>query len=345
MFSFNPQGSRSVKLAVAGFMTTTLLLSACGNNNSNAGSNSAATTAPAATAEATAETTATPAVTAAPAAEKTVTDAMGHKVTVPANPQRVIASYLEDYLVALGVTPVAQWSTKNGTQQYLADELKNVPPISYDLPLEAVTSFTPDFHIVQSEGSVQNGLYDQLNKIAPTYVLGDEVSSDWRAALLKIGELLNKTPEAKKAIEDYDQKAASAKAAVSAAIGDDSVAVLWLVSKNFFIVDETRSSGAVLYGDLGVKLPNLVTDIPAESRAPWNPISLEKLSELTAEHIILVNSDKADGAEITEGAVWKGIPAVKAGNVHEFSKDTSWLYSGPIANSKTIDDILASFVK
>ncbi|WP_238651682.1 ABC transporter substrate-binding protein [Paenibacillus piscarius] len=342
MFSFNLQGSRSVKLAVAGLMTTSLLLSACGNNSSNEGSNGAAATNPAATAEATAEASA---ATAAPAVEKTVTDAMGHEVTVPANPQRVIASYLEDYLVALGVTPVAQWSTKNGTQKYLAAELKDVPPISYDLPLEAVTSFTPDFHIVQSEGSVQNGLYDQLNKIAPTYVLGDKVSSDWRASLLKIGELLNKTPEAKKAIEDYDQKAASAKAAVSAAIGDDSVAVLWLVSKNFFIVDETRSSGAVLYGDLGVKLPNLVTDIPAESRAPWNPISLEKLSELTAEHIILVNSDKADGAEITEGAVWKGIPAVKAGNVHEFSKDSSWLYSGPIANSKTIDDILSSFVK
>lgn len=188
MFSFNLQGSRSGKLAVAGLMTTTLLLSACGNDNSNAGSNGGAGTAPAATAEATAEATAVPAATAAPAVEKTVTDAMGHKVTVPANPQRVIASYLEDYLVALGVTPVAQWSTKNGTQAYLAAELKDVPPISYDLPLEAVTSFTPDFHIVQSEGSVQNGLYDQLNKIAPTYVLGDEVSSDWRAALLKIGE-------------------------------------------------------------------------------------------------------------------------------------------------------------
>ncbi|QUL52363.1 ABC transporter substrate-binding protein [Paenibacillus tritici] len=342
MFLFNLQGSGSVKLAVAGLLTTTLLLSACGNNNSNAGGNgAAATTAPSATVEA----TAAPAESAAPAVDKTVTDAMGHKVTIPANPQRVIASYLEDYLVALGVTPVAQWSTKNGTQDYLAAELNDVPPISYDLPLEAVTGFAPDFHIVQSEGTVQNGLYDQLNKIAPTYVLGDEVSSDWRAALLKIGELLNKTPEAEKAIADYEQKAASAKAAVSAAIGDDSVAILWLVSKNFFIVDETRSSGAVMYGDLGVKLPNLVTEIPAESRAPWNPISLEKLSELTAEHIILVNSDKAGGAEITEGAVWKGIPAVKAGNVHEFSADTSWLYSGPIANSKTIDDILSSFVK
>ncbi|WNS45072.1 iron-hydroxamate ABC transporter substrate-binding protein [Paenibacillus sp. MMS20-IR301] len=342
MLSFNLQRPKSMKLAVAGLMTMTVLLSACGNNNA-ANSGAAATAAPAA--ETTAAPTTAPAETAAPAAEQTVTDAMGHKVTIPANPQRVLASYMEDYLVALGVTPVAQWSVANGIQEYLATQLKDIPTISYDLPLEAVTSFAPDFTIVQSEGLVQNGLYDQLNKIAPTYVLGDEVSKDWRASLLRIGELLGKTPEAEKALADYDQKAADAKAKITASIGDQSVAILWLVSKNFFIVDETRSSGAVLYGDLGLKLPNLVTDIPAESRATWNPITLEKLSELTADQIILVNSDGADAAEITDGAIWKGIPAVKAGNVHEFGRESSWLYSGPVANSKTIDDALSSLVK
>ncbi|KAI7247721.1 hypothetical protein KC345_g11934, partial [Hortaea werneckii] len=74
----------------------TVLLTACGNNNSSNAANNgaAATTAPTTAAEA----TTAPAETAAPAAEKTVTDAMGHEVIVPANPQRVLASYLEDYL-------------------------------------------------------------------------------------------------------------------------------------------------------------------------------------------------------------------------------------------------------
>ncbi|MNC36128.1 putative siderophore-binding lipoprotein YfiY precursor [compost metagenome] len=247
--------------------------------------------------------------------------------------------------MTLGVTPVAQWSVTNGVQDYLADELKDVPTISFDLPLEAVTGFAPDFHIVQSESSVQNGLYDQLNKIAPTYVLGDEISKDWRKSLLKIGELLNKSTEAEQAIAAYDQKAADAKAKIAPILGGKSVAILWLVQKNFYIVDETRSSGAVLYGDLGLKLPNLVTEIPAASRATWNPISLEKLAELTADHIFLVNSDKTEGSDILNGPIWKGIPAVKAGNVHEFASNHSWLYSGAIANSKTIDDVLSSLGK
>jgi iron complex transport system substrate-binding protein len=324
-----------MKLTMIGLIVMALFLSACGNNN--AGSSSNAGTEP--TTEPTAE------ATEAPAAPKTLTDAMGHEVTIPANPGRVLGSYLEDSLVTLGVTPVAQWSVPNGVQDYLAAELKDVPTISYDLPLEAVTSFAPDLILIPSESSVQNGIYDQLNKIAPTYVIGDELNQDWRKSLLKIGEILNKTPEAEKAIKDYEDKAAAAKEKLSGAIGQESVAILWLVQKNFYIVDETRSSGAVLYTDLGVKLPNLVTEIPVGTRATWNPISLEKLSELTADHIFLVNSDKTEGSEILDSAIWKGIPAVKAGNVHEMSSTSSWLYSGANAGGKIIDDVLTSLVK
>lgn len=335
MFLLNKKRFGSMKLTMIGLMVMVLFLSACGNNNSGNSSNAGTEPTTAPTAEA----------TEAPAAPKTLTDAMGHEVTIPANPGRVLGSYLEDALVTLGVTPVAQWSVPNGVQDYLSAELKDVPTISYDLPLEAVTSFAPDLILIPSESSVQNGIYDQLNKIAPTYVIGDELNQDWRKSLLKIGEILNKTPEAEQAIKDYEDKAAAAKEKLTGAIGQESVAILWLVQKNFYIVDETRSSGAVLYTDLGVTVPNLVTEIPVGTRATWNPISLEKLSELTADHIILVNSDKTEGSEILDSAIWKGIPAVKAGNVYEMSSTSSWLYSGANAGGKIIDDVLKSLVK
>lgn len=335
MFSLKRKRLGSMKLTMVGLMVMVLFLSACGNNNAGNSATTDAEASAAPTAEA----------TEAPAGPKTVIDAMGHEVTIPESPERVLGSYLEDHLVTLGVTPVAQWSVPNGVQDYLSAELKGVPTISYDLPLEAVTSFAPDLILIQSESEVQNGIYDQLNKIAPTYVIGDEVMKDWRKALLKIGEILNKTPEAEQAIKDYDQKAADAKTELSGVLGNESAAILWLVQKNFYIVDETRSSGAVLYTDLGVTLPNLVTEIPQETRATWNPISLEKLAELTADHIFLVNSDKTEGSDILNSAIWKGIPAVKAGNVHELSSTSSWLYTGANAGSKIIDDVLKSLVK
>lgn len=279
--------------------------------------------------------------------EQVVKDAMGHEVTIPAHPQRIIASYLEDPLVALGVKPVAQWSVGNGqtVQDYLQTELQGIPTINYDLPPEEVMSFSPDLIVIGSESLVQNGLYEKYEKIAPTYVLGDEISNDWRKTLLKLGELLNQSNAAEKMLQDYDQKVKEAKEKLQNAIGEKSVAVLWLTQKQFYMVDETRSSGAVLYGDLGLNPPNLVTELSEEAKATWNPVSLEKLAELNADYIFLVNSDKAQGDITLNDPIWQGIPAVKAGHVYEMSTSSSWLYSGLIANEKIIEDVLKTLVK
>ncbi|RAP73803.1 ABC transporter substrate-binding protein [Paenibacillus montanisoli] len=312
-----------------------LVLSACGSksdNSANGGANTAANNGRNAAAN-------------EPAKEKVVKDAMGHDVTIPAEPKRILASYLEDQIVTLGEKPVAQWSVANGTQDYLAPQLKDVPTIGWDLPVENVLSFTPDLIVIGSESAVQKGLYEQYAKIAPTYVLGDKVNNDWREALKTIGGLLNKGDEADKAIADYDAKAADTKAKLATAIDKQSVAVLWLVAKNFYIVDETKSAGAVLYKDLGLTPPNLVTEIPEKTKATWNPVAMEKLAELTADHIILVNSDKSDAAETLKNPVWQNIPAVKNKHVYEVPASSSWLYSGKIAGERMMDDAIKLLVK
>lgn len=272
------------------------------------------------------------------ATEKVVTDAMGHEVTIPANPQRIIASYLEDPLLVLGHKPVAQWSVANGIQDYLQDQLSGIPTISYDLPPETVASFNPDLILITSEATVQNGLYEQYSKIAPTYVIGDAISADWRKTLSTMGELLNAIDKAEAALKDYEQKVADTKAKVEAKIGDKSAAIIWLVSKNFYVVNGEVASGAVLYGDLGMKTPNVLAVLP-EATANWNPISLEKLVELDADYIFLVNSDKGQAGNL-EDALWKNIPAVKNGNVFELDSTSSWLYNGQIAGTKIMDDLV-----
>ncbi|WP_318505923.1 ABC transporter substrate-binding protein [Bacillus sp. T3] len=279
--------------------------------------------------------------------ERVLTDAMGNEVKVQVNPKRVIASYLEDNLVALGIKPVAQWSVNDGAsiQGYLQDSLKGVPTIPYDLPFEAVQKFSPDLIIMDSASMVEGGKYEQYNKIAPTYVIGKEVNNDWRDELLTVGEIFGKEKEAKKVLADYDAKAEKAKEEIKTAVGTPSVAAVWLVGGNFFIVSETVSSGAVMYEDLGLKVPAVVKEISASGTGSWNAISLEKLVELDADHIFLINSDTATGSPTLNDKLWKSIPAVKAGNVHEFSPDESWLYTGAIANDQIIDNILKSIVK
>lgn len=309
-----------------------LLLSACSSGTS--------TTAPATTST---ENTAT---TESIPTERTLTDAIGNVVKVPANPQRVLASYLEDPLVALGVTPVAQWAIGEGnTQGYLKKQLANVPPIDSTLPYEAVLNSNPDLILMDSAEMVAGDKYAQYNQIAPTYVVGKKQNNDWREELLTIGDVLGKSDEAKKVLVDYDAKAKTAKDQLQQQIGSESAAVLWVTGKSIYVVSRNLSSGDVLYNDLGLKAPAVVEEISKSGEANWQAISLEKLTDLDADYLFLINSTEQSKEEITSPAVWKNIPAVQKGHVYDFNADSSWLYTGAIANGQIIDDVLASVLK
>ncbi|MDN4603356.1 iron-hydroxamate ABC transporter substrate-binding protein [Paenibacillus sp. F6_3S_P_1C] len=318
-------------------MIMSIWLAACGSkpaeNGTAAGGNNTATE--------------TETQTEAPA-ERTLTDAMGHEVKIPANPERIIASYLEDNLVTLGVKPVAQWSINNGSglQDYLQGDLNGIPGIASDLPFEAVASFSPDLIIMGSESTVEGEKYEQYNKIAPTYVLGDDINNDWRQALLKIGEILNRSDEAQKALDDYDSKAKEIKEKVTSATGGtETAAALWLFNNKFYVVSNNVSSGEVMYNELGLLEPEVVKEASAKATGNWSEISLEKIAEMDVDYLFLVNSDKGTGAEALKDAVWQSIPAVKNGNVFEFESTSSWLYSGVQANLQIMEDIQNSIVK
>ncbi|KGA96017.1 ABC transporter substrate-binding protein [Alkalihalobacillus alcalophilus ATCC 27647 = CGMCC 1.3604] len=278
--------------------------------------------------------------------ERVLTDTLGNEVTIPANPERIIASYLEDSLVALDVEPVAQWSVHDGAsiQDYLQGDLDGVPLVPHDLPFEAVSSFEPDLIIVDSPSLVEGGKYEQYSKIAPTYVIGEEENSDWRINLTTIAEILNKEEEAEQVLAEYDAKAEQAKDKIQAEISDESAAAIWLVNDSFFIVNKNLSSGSVMYGDLGLGVPSVVEEISASDAANWSSISLEKLVELDADHLFLINSDTGIEDSAINESLWKNIPAVQKGQVYEFGPDTSWLYQGAIANGQIIDDILNSLI-
>lgn len=294
------------------------LLGACSTNNDSTDSSGSATT--------------------SSEIATTFTDAMGNEVTVPENPQRVIGSYLEDYLVALGVKPVAQWTVGNDSDQaYLQDKLAEVPRINYDLPFEDVLSFEPDLLLMDSNSMVEGDKYDQYNKIAPTYVVTNGEDVTWRERLTDIAKVLHKEEQAAQVEADYDDLVAATKETYADQIQGKSIAVLWVVNNSVFMVSETKSSGQLLYHELGFEVPALVSEISESATADWSAVSLEKLAELDADYLILVNSDK--GADFFSEQVWQNLDAVKNNHLWEFGPESSWLYNGPIAYTKMIEDI------
>ncbi|MBO1306559.1 ABC transporter substrate-binding protein [Enterococcus sp. 669A] len=269
---------------------------------------------------------------------RSLTDAQDHTVEIPNKPNRVIASYLEDYLVALDEKPVAQWTVGQGSiQDYLQDELEDVPTISYDLPYEEVLKYEPDLLLIGSSATVEGGKYDEYAKIAPTYVVKNGDGVTWEDQLNEIGKVFNKEDQAKQVEEDYKTLITQTKEDLGDKIKGKSAAVLWVTNNSAFMVAEDRSSGRLLYGDLGFEVPELTKEVSEQATSDWSAVSLESLSQLDADYLFLVNSDQ--GAAMFEDPLWQNIPAVKNEQLHEFGPETSWLYNGPIAYTKMVENI------
>ncbi|AZN43071.1 ABC transporter substrate-binding protein [Paenibacillus albus] len=326
-----------------------LTLFGCGSTNNNNAANTAADTAPdnssstsnassSANNSAANEAANSAANSADQASPRTVDDDAGHKVSIPANPQRVLAPYLEDALLSLGVTPVAQWSAGELLLKYLQPQLKDVPKLDFiNLPPEQIASFTPDLFILPFAVRAENGAYDQFAKVSPTYVFQD-ATKDWRKTLLTLGDLLNKTDQANEALKNYDAKMADIKQSLQDKLARKSAAIMLISDKSFSLMQDQTYSGNVLYGTLGFQAP-------AEAKGnDWKELSLEVLPDLKADYIFLMQVDGADPlqnkdfASIYSTSVWKNLQAVKDGHVFAVDRDY-WINTGLIANEKVAESV------
>lgn len=274
-------------------------------------------------------------------------DDLGNEVTIPSAPQRIIAPYLEDELLTLDMMPIAQWSVHDSAsiQEYLQDQLKDIPTIPHDVPFEVVSGFNPDLLILSSAGLVEGGKYETYSKIAPTFVIESEKHNDWRQRLIRVSEVFGKEEAAEKKLAEYDQLVEDNKSKIKEAIGDESVAVVWVFNDDFYIVNQQKSSGTVLYHDLDLTIPDVVMEISENANDDRLSISLERLAELDADHLFLIVNQIGEGEKALKDHVFQNIPAVKHGHVYEYTSDSSWLYSGYIANTQIVQDVSESLLK
>lgn len=265
---------------------------------------------------------------------RVLTDGAGQDVDIPENPETIIASYLEDYLLALDIIPAAQWSISDGegVQYYLQDDLGDVPTIPYDLPYEAVMEFEPDFIMIRDQP--EQDMIDQYNLIAPTYVLNAS-PTDWRETMREVGTVLDLEDESETVIEDYDARAQETASLVEEQADGESAAAIWMIDTSLFVVHPERSSGAVLYGDAGFEIPSVVDQLSDD--ADWAAVSLEEVAEMEVDHLFLISDDEE--SSLTEDRLWQNIPAVQNEAVYTFDSQSAWLYYGPIANEQVLDFI------
>lgn len=274
-----------------------------------------------------------------------ITDALGRSVTIPAQPQRVVVlSELDlDGTIALGIQPIGSSYVRGQSNfpDYLKDQTQNITSVgSFGQPsMEQILSLQPDLIIAGS--MIDQQLINQLQQIAPTAVSFARGES-WKDSFIKIGEILNKQEETKKALKDYDEYAQQAREKLNAQQGNTVSVVRWTANGPVTMLNDSFAS--LVLKDLGLTRPTYQQE-PGASHTP--PISRERFDQIDADWLIIGShlSSQKQLDQIKDLPEFKRLNAVK--NNQYFVVDASmWTgVGGPHAARHAIDDVLEHFVK
>ncbi|MNI36770.1 HTH-type transcriptional activator Btr [compost metagenome] len=182
-----------------------------------------------------------------------------------------------------------------------------------------------------------------LNRIAPTIAV--EFHKEWRLVLLEIAALLGKSEEANTAIERYDHKCLLAGEQLREALGQETVALLRVHAQELRLygVSHPSYTGPVLYGDLDVGVPHLVSELALNEA--WVNLPMSLLSELDADRLLLVidpNSEEK-AQELMNSQIWRDLKAVRNGHLYRAGYYT-WMSNGIRMNTLKIEEVLRMFV-
>jgi len=255
---------------------------------------------------------------------------------------RVFAPFLEDFLVALGVTPVMQCSHAGwGTQDYLG--LKHVPVLDIsEEGTELLSRYRPDFIIM--DGGFERWITEkQLEKLAPTHSVLHPLE-DWRTTLHQTAHLVGRTEQVQDIVAQYEQKAGEARNTLRRSMGNQTVACLRISAHGIYLYSghEYGYTGPVLYKDLGLTPHPLVRQLTSELRRV--ALDPEKLQKLDADHLF-ITFDKQhsvlEGEErrLLASPLWQSLRAVKNRCVYEVDF-FSWMNYGILSHNRKIDDVL-----
>nr|WP_254207868.1 ABC transporter substrate-binding protein [Paenibacillus sp. AK121] len=270
-------------------------------------------------------------------------DATGKKISIPANPQRVVTTQYLDAMLALGVKPVGAAShVLEG--DYLKGKIDGIADIGNPTNVEKVLELQPDLIIATEDTSPE--VKEQLEKIAPTVAVsfGD---GDVFKQLRDVAAVLGKDKEAEHWIASFDKKAEEGRKKLAGKFKkDETITIYMTYDKDVLRVYGARNVGHVIYRSLELNPPEYIRQKLAKDpkyNFVYDSISMEKLPELSGDRIIMLVYDEAakDGMlkEIEQSALWRNLPAVKNHKVY-FIKADPWFTYSPLAIDQSLNEAI-----
>ncbi|MFP3987382.1 ABC transporter substrate-binding protein [Streptomyces sp. E11-3] len=263
-------------------------------------------------------------------AETRVFAADNGKITIPADPQRVVATgYAVPALIEADAPLVGISSWQRGEPMMSKEDLATYKKLTKvageqaaETNYEAVAEAKPDLIVIGVPAPALGDIdVKRLESIAPVVALGPTVPSAWR-------ELAHKQADAAGALKRFDavQDAYEAKADKLAKKYEDvlpphklgHVGAYGEVAKGTFQREFGGSWGTNVAEDVGAKYYGKVKKSGPGSRSVSEYPSIEELPDSLGEADVITYSVKPDGSVpesvkyVMDSKLWKNLPAVKA---------------------------------
>lgn len=242
----------------------------------------------------------------------TVQDQKG-EFKLDAVPQRVVAleySYV-DALAQIGVSPVGVADDKDPTRllQSVRDKVQPWESVGTrsQPSLEAIAALKPD--LIIADDNRHSAVYEELKKIAPTVVFNSrhENYTENLQTAQKIGDLLGKSEEMKKRIDDHKQIIND----IAKTMPKGQKAAIGISRETEFNLQNEQSYGGGLLIALGFEMPKV-----QKAGEPNPEVGLEQLVAEKPELLLISHyRDESIAKKWESEALWQLMPAVKANKV------------------------------
>lgn len=272
---------------------------------------------------------------------------LGQEYSFDKKVEKVVLASLEgmEDAAALGIKADGVLEVAGEVPKYLAENFKDVTLVGDKKAPnpEVILGLNPD--VIVGTSKFGEEVMTKLNKIAVTLPYS-HISANWKNNILALGEITGKVEEANKLISDYEEKASKSKEEFSSKYKDKNILVIRVRGGLMYVYPADVYLNPVLYTDLGVKVPDVITQAKAQAE-----LTIETLSEINPDAIFLQfeDSENKDAPkaldELLENPIFKNIEASKNNKV--FVNTVEPLAQGGTAWSKVrfLDAVVDNLLK
>ncbi|QFU88309.1 ABC transporter substrate-binding protein [Amycolatopsis sp. YIM 10] len=251
-----------------------------------------------------------------------ITDPHGRELALTAPPQRIVclSGLCDDLTTELGIVPAGTSNPRLlGHPVLLGDAGASVPVVRGSFgseDVESIAALKPDLVIGLS--GVHDGLTSTVGQFAPLWLTEPKTWQESVGYLRNLGALTGRVEEAKRAEERF-------RAMLADTVdkrGQQGTAVLMYGSVDAIGVDNADSlKGDLLAHLFNYPFPAKNSDVDTASNYSVEEL-LARQPDVIFVYSLLFTSDAVPlSRQLADNPVWREIPAVKTGAVHEMNPD------------------------